>query len=324
MTNTNGTGIDKQAKQVIFGAGPLGLSVMDALAARGYTNITIVNRRGEVHETLPAGVTVVKGDATNPDDVARVTEGAAVVFQCAQPEYSEWPEKFPPIVEGIVEGVARTGARLIVGDNLYMYGPTGGAPISEDLPYAATGRKGRTRAEMAQFLLDAHNSGKVRVAIGRASDFYGPRVEGSAVGDIVFDAALQGKTINAMGDINLPHTYSYIGDFGDALVTLAEHDESLGQVWHVPNAPTKSTQEFLNIVEQAVGQPVKVRTAGRGMLTLLGLFVPDVREMKEMYYEFAEPYVVDDSKFRQAFGGSFTPLEQGISATVDWYRSRLN
>lgn len=324
MATANGTEIDRQAKQVIFGAGPLGLSVMDALTARGYTNITIVNRRGEVEETLPAGVTMVKGDVTSPDEVARLAEGAAAVFQCAQPEYTEWPEKFPPIIEGIIEGVSRTTARLIVGDNLYMYGPTGGAPISESLPYSATGRKGRTRAEMAQRLMDVHKAGKVRVAIGRASDFYGPRVVQSAVGDIVFEAALHGKTVNAMGDIDLPHTYTYIGDFGAALVTLAEHDESLGQVWHVPNAPTHSTQEFLDMVEQAVGQPVKVRTAGRGMLTMLGLFVPEVREMKELYYEFGEPHVVDDSKFRHAFGGVPTPLEQGIAATVDWYRSRLN
>ncbi len=146
MTHTNGSGIDKQARQVIFGSGPLGLAVMDALTARGYTNITVVNRRGAVDETLPAGVSVVAGDATDPDDVARITEGAAVVFQCAQPGYAEWPEKFPPIIEGIVAGVSRTGARLIFGDNLYMYGPTGGAAITEDLPYAATGRKGRTRA----------------------------------------------------------------------------------------------------------------------------------------------------------------------------------
>lgn len=324
MTHTNGKDIDQQAKQVIFGAGPLGLSVMDALVRRGYTNITVVNRRGAVGEALPEGVRVVKGDATDPTDVARVASGAAVVFQCAQPEYTEWPEKFPPIIEGIVEGVSRTGARLIVGDNLYMYGPTDGAVLTEDLPNAATGRKGRTRAKMAQLLLDADSTGKVRVAIGRASDFYGPRVEGSAVGDIVFEAALRGKTINVMGDARLPHSYTYISDFGDALVTLAEHDEALGQVWHVPNAPTGSTREFVDMVAQAAGRQVKIRAAGRSMLTVMGLFVPEVREMKEMYYEFAEPHVVDDSKFRQAFGAAPTPLAEGIAATVDWYRSRLN
>ncbi len=324
MTHTNGSGVDKQAKQVIFGSGPLGLAVMDALTARGYTNVVVVNRRGAVDEALPAGVQVIKGDATDPDDVARISEGAAVVFQCAQPGYTQWPEKFPPIIAGIIAGVSRSGARLIFGDNLYMYGPTGGAAITEDLPHAATGRKGRTRAELAHLLLDAHKAGRVRVAIGRASDFYGPRVKASAVGDIVFEAALQGKPINALGDVTLPHTYTYIGDFGDALVTLAEHDDAFGQVWHVPNAPTGSTQAFVDMVGQAAGKPVKIRAAGRGMVTVMGLFVPEVREMKEMYYEFAEPYVVDDSKFRQAFGGSPTPLADGIAATVDWYGSRLN
>ena len=87
---------------------------------------------------------------------------------------------------------------------------------------------------------------------------------------------------------------------------------------------TVSTRAMLETIGTAVGQEVKPRTAGKTMLSVLGLFNPTLREFKEMYYEFAEPYVVDDSKFRQAFGGSFTPLEQGISATVDWYRSRLN
>ncbi|MEZ4767970.1 MAG: NAD-dependent epimerase/dehydratase family protein [Caldilineales bacterium] len=324
MSHTNGTDIDRQAEQVILGTGPLGLAVMDALVTRGYTNITLVNRRGAVDEPLPASVRVMAGDVTDPDDVARLAAQAAAVFQCAQPGYTEWPEKFPPIIRGVVEGISRTGARLIVGDNLYMYGPTHGAPITEDLPYAAAGKKGRTRAEMAQYLLDAHQSGTVRVAIGRASDFYGPRVEGSAVGDIVFEAVLAGKAVNTMGNIDLPHTYTYIRDFGEALVTLAEHDEALGQVWHVPSAPASSTREFVEMVGQAAGQPVKIRTAGRGMLTMIGLFVPDMREMKEMYYEFAEPHVVDDSKFRRAFGGDPTPLAEGIAATVDWYRSRQN
>ena len=156
--------------------------------------------------------------------MAVLTAGADAVFHCAQPEYHEWPEKFPPITSGILEGVSRSEAKLIFGDNLYMYGSTGGAPIREDLPYASTGRKGSTRAKMAQQLLDAHKAGKVKVAIGRGSDFFGPRVIGSAVGDVVFDAAVKGKTINVLGKIDLPHTYTYIKDFGRGLVTLSEHD----------------------------------------------------------------------------------------------------
>lgn len=310
---------------VILGTGPLGLAVMDVLSARnlggGMPN-TLVNRSGKVGEALPAHVTAKAADLYDPAAVRAVCAGHDVVFFCAQPEYTEWPEKFPPLVRSLVEGLTGTGVRLVFGDNLYMYGPTDGAPITETLPYAATGRKGKTRAQLATMLMDAHKQGKLQVAIGRASDFYGPRVRGSVLGDIVFEPAMQGKAVNLLGDIDLPHTYTYIGDFAKALVTLAEHDEAFGETWHVPNAETVTTREMLTKIGTELGAPIKPRTAGKTMLSLLALFSPVMREFKEMYYEFDEPYVVDDSKFRRAFGNGVTPHEEGVRATVDWYRKQ--
>jgi len=322
MTTTNNNESIKTEKHVIFGAGPLGLSVMDALVVNGYTDITLVNRSGKVGESLPSGVTVAQGDVTNPGDVDRLANSATVVFFCAQPAYNRWPEEFPPMIRAFLQGMAHSQAKVIFGDNLYMYGSTNGLPIRETLPNAATTRKGKARAEVATILLDAHKAGTVRVAIGRASDFYGPRVIDSSVGEMVFSAALEGKTVNQMGDLSMPHTYTYIKDFGAALVTLSEHDEALGQVWHVPNAEAVSTKQFIDLVQAEVGKPVKVRTAGRTMMALLGMFSPEMREFKEMMYEFEEPFVVDDSKFRTAFGASATPLKTGIDETLAWYRSR--
>ncbi|MCA9980820.1 MAG: NAD-dependent epimerase/dehydratase family protein [Anaerolineales bacterium] len=307
---------------VVFGTGPLGLAVMEELVARGRT-VRMVNRRGRVDEALPAGVSVVAADATDAEQVARVCADTAVVFHCAQPGYTSWPTQFPPITTGILEGVAQTNAKLVFGDNLYMYGSTDGQPVHEGLPYAATGHKGRTRAEMAKQLLAAHEHGRVQVTIGRASDFYGPRVLGSAVGDIVFAAALAGKTVNVLGRPELPHTFTYIKDFAWGLVTLSEHDEAYGRAWHVPSAPTISTNDFLKLVEEAVGQPLKSRAGGKLMLTLLGLFVPEMREMKEIFYEFDEPYVVDHTQFATAFGQNATPHKQAIAETVAWYRAHL-
>lgn len=317
------TAINLNRKNVIFGTGPLGLSVMDALVERGYTHITLINRSGKAPEDLPAGISVVAGDATNPDNVAALTAGADVVFHCAQPEYHEWPEKFPPITTGILEGVSRSGAKLIFGDNLYMYGPTGGAPIHEDLPYASTGRKGSTRAKMAKQLLDAHSAGKVKVAIGRGSDFFGPRVIGSAVGDVVFEAAVKGKTINVLGKIDLPHTYTYIVDFGRGLVTLSEHDEALGRAWHIPNAETVSTRRFVERVNAVAGKGSKIQAGGKAIVWLMGLFNPTMKEFREMMYEFEEPYIVDHSQFAAAFSADPTPLDQAIQETVAWYKGRL-
>ena len=102
------------------------------------------------------------------------------------------------MTKGILEGVSRTGAKLIYGDNLYMYGNTKDKPISENLPYNATGHKGKVRAQTAEVLLDAHKRGEIKVVIGRGSDFYGPLVLNSTLGEMFFKSALSGKPANLL------------------------------------------------------------------------------------------------------------------------------
>jgi nucleoside-diphosphate-sugar epimerase len=304
---------------VIFGGGPLGRSVIEAALQKGY-RVRVVTRSG-VMQQVPQGVELVSGDCLDVDAVRRLTEGAAAVYQCAQPEYHEWPEKFPPLQAAILEGVAASGAKLVIGENLYLYGDTNGKPLTEDLPYAADTRKGKTRAEMAQAALVAHRSGKVRVAIGRGSDFFGPYTLGSALGDRAIYPALAGKSASLGGKLDIPHTFTFIEDFGRALVILAERDEALGQAWHVPNdQPSITQRQIMTLFFEEIGLPPKMSGVSKNMMRLAGLFVPGAREMVEMMYEFEKPFVVDSSKFERAFGMPATPLRTAVRKTVEWFR----
>lgn len=304
---------------VIFGTGALGSAVMRELVKRG-KQVRMVNRTGVAD--VPASVEVVKGDATDPTSTRAASAGATVVYQTAQPDYTKWPELFPPIQTGILGGAAAVGAKLVVGDNLYMYGPHKG-PLTEDLPYAATNRKGSTRARMAEAVLEAHRNGIVRATIGRASDFYGPgaTVQGF-FGDRVIPPMLAGKTVSMLGNIDLPHTVSYIDDFGKALVILGERDEALGETWHIPNAPTTTTREMLQMFFEEAGLPPKIGTLPGFMVKLLALVNPLIREVDEMMYEFNEPFVVDHSKFERAFGNIATPHREAVRQTLAWYKSQ--
>lgn len=304
---------------VILGSGQLGLALLDELVAQGKA-VTLVNRSGKVNEPLPSSVPLVQADMSDPAAVTRVSQGAEVVFTTVQPPYTQWPEQFPALNQSVMDGVAASGAKLVFGDNLYMYGSTKGQPIRENAPYAATGRKGTTRALIANTLLDAHKAGRLRVAIGRASDFYGPRCVDSALGNIVFGNLLAGKPIDLLGNIDLPHTYSFIRDFAKALVILAGHPEADGQAWHIPNAPTQTTHQVIQMIADQAGVPLRYRAAQPWMVKALGIFNPTIREMGEMMYEFQEPYVVDDSRFVQTFGNIATPLSEGITETLTWFR----
>jgi nucleoside-diphosphate-sugar epimerase len=308
-----------QNLNVVLGTGPLGLAVARALSARG-RRVRLVNRKGAA-PTEVKNAEVAAADAYSAESVRGVTLGASAVFQCAQPPYAQGPAKFPALQAAIVEGVAANGAKLIVAENLYMYGEVAG-PIREDLPYAATTRKGKARAQMSEALLAAHRAGKIRVAMARGSDFFGPWVLGSAMGERVFGPALQGKAASAAGNLDMPHTYTYIDDFGEAMAVLGEREESLGRAWHVPNAPTLSTRQVITTIFEEAGKPPKMSGMGKQMFRLAGLFVPDAREMVEMAYQFERPFVVDSSKYTSAFGNQYTPLRDAIARTVSWYRGR--
>src|SRR5829696_1466362 len=231
-----------------------------------------------------------------------------------------WPQLFPRLQAGVLEGAAAAGAKLIAIENLYMYGPTDGRPLTEDLPYAANTRKGRVRARMSEVLMESHTSGKVRVAIGRASDFFGPRALASAAGEQVFGRAVEGKSAHVAGDPDQPHTYTYVPDIGKGLVILGEREEALGRPWHLPSYETVTTREFVRMVFEEVGGEPKMQRVPKPLLWALGLFNPPLRETFEMLYEFEEPFVVNHSAFARAFGDHATPLREAIGRTVRWYR----
>ena len=302
---------------VIWGTGPLGMAVMRALTAKRET-VRMVNRSGKAN-VLP-NVSVVAADAYNLDSAREACQGATVVYQCAKPPHHEWPRKFPPLQANILEATARAAAKLIVGENLYMYGAVPNRPLTEDLPIAATTRKGRTRAQMTEAALAAHRNGKVQVAVGRGSDFFGPGVVESAMGERAFLPALQGKAASLVGNIDLPHTYTFINDFGEALATLGERDEALGQVWHVPNAEAHTTRQFMTIVFEEIGKPPKMSGMGKLMMRIGGIFIVGARETVEMMYEFEKPFIVDSSKFERTFGKRATPHREAIRQTIEWYR----
>jgi nucleoside-diphosphate-sugar epimerase len=308
-------------RHVIFGTGAIGLATFDALRRRGET-ARLVNRSGSAR--VPDDVEVVGGDARDPAFTTAVTRGARVIYQTLNPPYAEWTSQFPLLQAGVLAAAEAAGARLVSMENVYMYGRPAGRPLTEDRAYDAHTRKGQLRGRMARQLLAAHDAGRVEVAIGRASDYFGPRGGAqSNLGDRLFPAALAGKTASVLGDPDQPHTYTYIPDVGEGLAVLGEHPGAPGQVWHLPNDPaTRTTRQLVDIAYRQAGQKRgRLRTLPPLLLRALGLFDPAMRELVEMQYLFAEPFVVDSSKIADELGVVATPVEQALADTLGDYRT---
>ncbi|MFQ3661419.1 MAG: NAD-dependent epimerase/dehydratase family protein [Chloroflexaceae bacterium] len=309
-----------QALHVVLGAGPLGRATARALCQRGH-RVRIVSRSRA--KEVPLACEVDRADLNDASAVREVVQGAAVVYQCAQPPYHLWTTQFPALQQAIIQGVAHIGAKLIVAENLYMYGAVQG-PIHEGLPAQAHTRKGRVRARLAEEVAEAHQSGLLRTAAARGSNFFGPGVRHSTLGDGVFLPALQGKPAQAIGRLDVPHSYTYIEDFGETMAILGERDEALGRHWHVPTAPAMTQRELIGMIYHELGAEPQMRGMGRLMMMAGALFLRDAREMLEMLYEFEQPFVVNSTRFERAFQVAPTPLHEAIRHTVAWYRANQN
>lgn len=310
---------DHNDLHVVLGTGPAGATLAAELAGRGH-RVRAVDRsgKGPGHD----GIEATAADLTDQQAAKQVSAGACVIYHCVNVPYHRQVDVMPLIATSVLAAAQASGARLVVLDTLYPYGTADGERITEETPWAATTRKGRLRAELDRRYLEAHEAGAVRVTAGRSADFFGPGVLNSTLGGAAFPGALTGEPVLALGDIDLPHSYSYIRDVARGLATLGEDAGGDGRIWHLPTVPAVTTREVHRLIEERVGRPLTVETLDSARP--YGPFDETfMAEYEEMFYQNTTPQNMDSSAFEARFGVHPTPLGEALDATIGWYRGLL-
>jgi nucleoside-diphosphate-sugar epimerase len=303
---------------VIVGAGAIGTATARLLAERG-EHVRVVTRSGGGPDV--GGVERVAADATDTERLAELTKGAEALYNCANPRYDRWPVDWPPLAASFLAAAEASGAVLVTVSNLYGYGPVDG-PMTEDLPLAAPGTKGRIRARMWEDALAAHRAGRIRATEVRGSDYIGPRAE-SQLGERVVPRVLAGKGVRLLGDVDLAHTWTYVDDVARLLAAVAADERAWGKPWHVPSPEPCSQRHAVGDIAAAAGvKPVRVGRIPSLVLQAAGVFSPVIRELGEVGYQTRRPFVMDSSAAQATFGLAPTPWPDVISQTVAWYRPR--
>ncbi|MEN8240107.1 MAG: NAD-dependent epimerase/dehydratase family protein [Actinomycetota bacterium] len=299
---------------VVLGAsGGAGTAIVGALTERGHA-VRAVSRSGNA--TVPDGVEPVTADITDPASAATAVTGADVVYMAAQPAYFRWVQEFPSMLATVVDAVATAGARLVMVDNLYMYAPSS-QPLTERSSTGSGTKKGRVRIRLEAILHEAETDKGLEVAIGRASDYFGPGSNLSTITTLAIGPGITGKPIKWMGRLDKKHSVAYLPDIARAYVTLGESDAAYGETWILPHGPAPTGAEFLEAVNRALPHPVRTGAISKTMLMVAAPFHRISRESLEMMYQWTDDFVVDDSKFRSAFGPfETTPLNDAVLATI--------
>jgi nucleoside-diphosphate-sugar epimerase len=303
------------ATQLVVGAGPIGTAVATLLAESG-DEVRLVSRSGSGPQH--ARIDRVSADASDSERLGALAAQAATVFNCVNPAYHRWPTDWPPIAAALLAAAERSGAVLATASNLYGYGPVEGV-MTEDLPLAATGPKGRVRARMFADALAAHKAGRLRMTEVRGSDYVGPGAE-SHLGERVVPRLLAGRKASVVGSADQPHSWTYTLDMARMLVTAAGDERAWGRAWHAPsNAPRTQRDAVADLAAVAGVPAVGVSVAPKVALTVMGLVNPTVRELKETLYQFERPFVMDSSAAQQTFGLAPTPWDEVLAATLRSY-----
>ena len=304
---------------VVLGAsGGAGNAIARALHDAGIAT-RAVNRSGDAD--LPGGIERVAADIGDPRSLDDAIAGASVVYMAAQPPYHRWPQEFPTMLEDVIRACSAAEAKLVMVDNLYAYGP-GHDRLTEASPYGATDAKGRTRAAMLDRLLAAHRAGELRVAIGQASDYFGPRSDNSGITALAIAPVAGTGTLRWMGSLDAPHSIGFLPDIARAYVTLGTRDEADGRIWILPHGEAVTGREFLDAVNATPDEPRKTAVVSTTMLRLAAPFHRISRESLGIVYQWTGPWVADDSAFQATFGPfTATPFDIAVKEAVAAYRS---
>lgn len=305
-------------RAVVLGAGPVGEALVQQLLTDG-VETRVATRSGRA--SAPADVEIVAADISDPQQAIRACAGADIVYSCVGLSYQGWPDQWPPMMAGMLDGAAAAGARFVFMDNCYMYGPVS-VPMTEDLPLTNYGTKPATRSRITRMWQEAHEAGRVEAVSVRASDFYGPGVTQAALGDQSLGRLARGKAAQVVGDPDQPHSFAYVPDIARALISVGHAGDAMGQAWNVPNAPDKTVREVLQMFADAFGQPLKIQTLPKPLMSVLGLFNGDIKELKEMLYQWERPFHVDGSKFAARFWSDVTPWDIGVTETARSHQTR--
>ena len=307
-------------KYTILGAGG---SVSNALIPelqKRKIDVRLVSRRASPVDGISENISA---DLLDSKAVSDAVAGTDVAFLLAGLPYSTkvWKEKWPIVMQNVIDACEKHKVKLVFFDNVYMYGRVEGK-MTEETPNNPCSKKGEVRAKIATMLMDAIKAGKIQGLIARAADFYGPNVNSSLITFLVIDNIKKGKKPQVLLNDNTTHSFTFIPDTGRALADLAADKSALNQIWHLPTYnPAPTGKEMIEIFVKYYGISAKYSVMGKMLVNIGSLFIPVVRELKEMMYQYEYNYYFDSTKFEKHFGYGATSYEEGLKQTAEFYKS---
>jgi nucleoside-diphosphate-sugar epimerase len=258
-------------------------------------------------------------DIADPSEIRKAIEGCELAYLTVGLPYklSVWEKQWPPLIQNVVDACSASGTRLIFVDNIYMLSDNSMPHIQEDSPMNPSSKKGKIRADVDRILLKGIESGKLQAIIARAADFYGYMSPNkSLLLDMVISRMAKGKSPQWMYTVDQKHAFTYIPDITQALYLMSTRSDAFNRIWNLPTAKPVTVRELIDITNRHLGKDLKPQIMSEFFMSLLRLFIPPLKEMKELKYQMVQDYWLDSTAFENFFNYKPTSYDEGIGHTL--------
>ncbi|EPZ44745.1 MULTISPECIES: SDR family NAD(P)-dependent oxidoreductase [Alicyclobacillus] len=309
-------------RAIVIGAtGGTGAAIVEELVQRGMQVTAFGRSRAKLEQIAtqlgnPKHLTIAIGDAFQADDIIQASSEADVMFHCANVPYHEMATRLLPLGEAVMRAADQIGLNVVVVDGIYPYGRRQAEFVTEDHPKEPHTRKGRIRLQFGQMIF-SNRWKNARPLIVRLPDYYGPTANQASYLGGTLNAIAKGKLGFFIGNMRVPREYVYLPDAAKMVVEIARNGQAYGQEWNIPGAGVIPGREIVRIARSVAGSTKPVIPLGKIGLSILGLFVPAMKEVVEMLYLTSEPLRLSGEKYERCIGPvPATRFEEGIAATV--------
>jgi nucleoside-diphosphate-sugar epimerase len=303
--------------QTILGAGgSIGIELARELSH--YTNhIRLVSRKPE---KVNATDELFRADLTDQLMVDKAIAGSEVVYVTVGFKYdiNVWREQWPALMTNVIASCKKHKAKLVFFDNVYMYDRKHLYHMTEDTPIRPTSQKGKIRAEIASMLIDEVERGRLTALIARSADFLGPT--NSIITETVYKNLAKGKKADWFASTSKLHSFTFVPDAAKATALLGNTPDAYNQVWHLPTAAPLTGKQWVELFAKEMGVTPKVRAVPLWLIRTIGLFVPIMKELYEMGYQYDRDYVFKSAKFEKRFDIHPTSPQEGVKIVVQMLR----
>jgi nucleoside-diphosphate-sugar epimerase len=160
--------------------------------------------------------------------------------------------------------------------------------------------------------------GKLEAIIARAPDFFGPIKDKSLMMYLIYDNLAKGKPAQWFCSADAIHTTGFAPDLAKGTAILGNSPNTFNQVWNLPVDQNALTgRQWVKLFADEMQRPDKIQVLPGWGMKILGLFVPFLKEMYEMRYQYDRAYFFDSTRFISRFDHRPTPNAEAVRQTIE-------